>query len=128
MTNIKRDKRISVISNDETFRNYFISLPAYSLVIWLMRSPKNFEKRANLKIWQLISIWWSKTHFGKTPLKWCLFRHEKNWSLPIWLSNSLCPYKMYSVSYLHDTFIIFWDYNISKWQLLLQRVNISITK
>ena len=56
--------------NGKTLRNYLVSSSAYSLIMWLMRSPKNFEKIANLKIWQPISIWYSKTDFGKTPLKW----------------------------------------------------------
>ena len=33
-----------MIFNCETFRKYFISLPAYSLIMWLMRSPKNWEE------------------------------------------------------------------------------------
>ena len=32
------------------FRKYFISLPAFYLIIWLMKSPKNFEKTYILKI------------------------------------------------------------------------------
>ena len=36
------------------FRKYFISLPAFYLNIWLMKSPKNFEKTSILKIWQLV--------------------------------------------------------------------------
>ena len=32
------------------FRKYFISLPAFYLIIWLMESPKNFEKTSILKI------------------------------------------------------------------------------
>ena len=32
------------------FRKYFISLPAFYLIIWLMKSPKNFEKTSILKI------------------------------------------------------------------------------
>ena len=31
------------------FRKYFISLPAFYLIIWLMESPKNFEKTSILK-------------------------------------------------------------------------------
>ena len=38
------------IVNGETFRNNFMVLPAYSLVMWLMRSSKNFLKIAILKI------------------------------------------------------------------------------
>ena len=34
----------------EQFRKYFISLPAFYLIIWLMKSPKNFEKTSILKI------------------------------------------------------------------------------
>ena len=48
---LKKRQRISMIFNSETFRNYFISSSAYSLIMWLMRSPKNYEKIANLKIW-----------------------------------------------------------------------------
>ena len=61
----------------EAYKKYFISSTAYFLIMSLMRLPKNFEKIANLKIWQLISIWGSKTNFGKTPLKWCIFKREK---------------------------------------------------
>ena len=97
-----------MIFNGKIYRKYFISSSAYSLIMWLMRSPKNFEKIANLKIWQLISIWGSKTHFGKTPLKWCIFGHEINYFLPIWLFSSLCPYKMQSVQGLLTGFDILW--------------------
>ena len=36
--------------DDVQFTNYFISLPAFYLIIWLMKSPKNFEKTSILKI------------------------------------------------------------------------------
>ena len=36
--------------DDVQFRNYFIFLPAFYLIIWLMKSPKNFEKTSILKI------------------------------------------------------------------------------
>ena len=36
--------------DDLEFRKYFISLPAFQLIIWLMKSPKNFEKTSILKI------------------------------------------------------------------------------
>ena len=32
------------------FKKYFISLPAFYLIIWLMKSPKNFEKTSISKI------------------------------------------------------------------------------
>ena len=57
--------------------NDFIFLPAYYLIIWLMKAKKNFEKIAILKTQGLVSFWGVKTHFGKMPLKWCIFRHEK---------------------------------------------------
>ena len=41
-----------------------------------MKSPKNFEKIAILKIWQLVFYWDVKTYFGILPLKWCIFRHS----------------------------------------------------
>ena len=47
---LKGQKSNFIIVNCETFRNYFISLPAYSLIIWVMRSPKNFETIVILKI------------------------------------------------------------------------------
>ena len=31
------------------FRKYFISLPAFYLIIWLMESPKNFEKNIHFE-------------------------------------------------------------------------------
>ena len=43
----------------------FIILPAFYLVIWLMTSPKNFEKMSILKIWQLIFFWCVETNFGE---------------------------------------------------------------
>ena len=50
LNTIKGDKRISMIFNGETFRNYFLSLPAYSLIEYVMTSPKKFEKVAILKV------------------------------------------------------------------------------
>ena len=47
-----------------------IFLPAFYLIIWLIASPKNFEKIAILKIWQLVFFWGVKTYFS-------IFRHEK---------------------------------------------------
>ena len=43
----------------------FIFLPAFYLIIWLMTSPKNFEKIAILKMWQLFFFWDVKTLFGE---------------------------------------------------------------
>ena len=51
-----------MIFNSETFRNDFIFLPAYSLVMWFMRSPQNFFKIATLKIIFFRGV---KTHLGK---------------------------------------------------------------
>ena len=42
----------------------FIFIPAFYLIIWLMTSPKNFEKIAILKIWQLFFFWGVKTNIG----------------------------------------------------------------
>ena len=34
----------------------FVLLPAFSLIIWVIKSPKNFEKIAILKIGELVSF------------------------------------------------------------------------
>ena len=39
-----------MVFNGETFKNNFIFLPAYFLIIWFMKSLKNFVKAAVLKI------------------------------------------------------------------------------
>ena len=70
------------------FRKYFILLPAFYLIMWLMKSPKSFEKIAILKIWQLVFFLGVKTYFGILPLKWCIFRHGKNWFSQIFPCNS----------------------------------------
>ena len=57
--------------------NGFIPVPAFYLIMCLMKAPKNFEKIAILKIWELVSLGGGKTHFGKLALKWCIFRHEE---------------------------------------------------
>ena len=41
----RSEKFIFTIVNGETLRNYFLFLPAYSLIMWLMRTTKNFEKK-----------------------------------------------------------------------------------
>ena len=41
----------------------------FYLNVWLMKSPKNFEKIVILKVWELISLSGVKTHFGEIPLK-----------------------------------------------------------
>ena len=43
----------------------FIFLPVFYLIIWLIASPKNFEKIAILKIWQLVFFWGVKIYLGK---------------------------------------------------------------
>ena len=65
------------------FRKYFISLPAFYLITWLVKSPKNFEKTSFLKIWWLVFFRGVKTHFGEILLKSYIFRHDKNWFSPI---------------------------------------------
>ena len=49
--------------------NNFIFLPAFYLIMCLMKAQKNFEKIAILKIWELVSFWGVKIHSGKLPLK-----------------------------------------------------------
>ena len=42
-----------------------IFLPAFYLIMWLMKLSKNFEKIAILKIGELVSFLGVKIHFGK---------------------------------------------------------------
>ena len=46
-------------------RKYLILLPAFYLIMWLMKLPKNFEKIAILKIGELFSFLGVKIQFGK---------------------------------------------------------------
>ena len=84
---------------------WFIFLPAFYLIIWLMTFSNNFEKISILKIWQLVFFWDVKIYFGKFLLKWCIFRHGKIWFSHIMPFNSYYFHLMYSVLYL-----LFWSF------------------
>ena len=77
---MKRETKVSskksLVKSSE---NYFIFLPAFYLIMCPMQALKNSEKIAILKILEQVSFWGDKTHFGKLALKWCIFRHEKNY-------------------------------------------------
>ena len=45
--------------------NNFIFLPAFYMIMCIMKAPKNFEKIAIMKIWELVSFWGVKAHFAK---------------------------------------------------------------
>ena len=45
--------------------------------IHVLKSQKNFEKIAILKIWQLVFFRGVKTYFLVLPLKWCIFNMKK---------------------------------------------------
>jgi hypothetical protein len=49
--------------------NNFIFLPAFYLIMSLMKALKNFENIAILKTQELVSFLGAKTHFGKLALK-----------------------------------------------------------
>ena len=72
----------------------FISLPAFYLIMWLMASPKNFEKIAILKKWQLVFYWGTKTYFGEMLLKLCFFKHEIFYLKQYFPSNSYFSHQM----------------------------------
>ena len=55
----------------------FIILPAFYLILWLMKAQKIFFELAILKSQELVSFWGGKTHFGKLALKWCTFHHDQ---------------------------------------------------
>ena len=71
---MKRETKVSqeflLVKNSE---NDFIFLPAFYLIMCLMKAPKNFEKIAILKTQELVSFLGAKTHFGKL----CIFRHKE---------------------------------------------------
>ena len=55
-----------------------------------MKSPKKLKKITILKIGELIFFWDVKTYFGILLLKWCIFRHGKNWVSQILSCNTHC--------------------------------------
>ena len=66
------------VSNWKKNQNFFIVLPAFSLIIWFMKSPHNFDKIVLLKILQLVFFRGLKTYFGILPLNWCISGMKKN--------------------------------------------------
>ena len=64
-----------MILNDETFRNYLVFSSAYSLIMWLMRSPKNFEKIAILKLNLPLKYW-----FMEAKNDFCVCHGPQKWS------------------------------------------------
>ena len=102
-------KRETKVSSEfllmKSSENHFISLPAFYLIIWLMKAKKTFEKIAILKTQGLVSFCDVKTHFGKIPLKWCIFRHEK-----IKILCHIMFYLLIQLKFLHTKHLkrIFW--------------------
>ena len=84
-SDLKVTKVNSKIVLIKSSKNYFIFLPAFYLVMCLMKDPKNFWRIVILKTRELVSFWGVKTHFGKLHMNWCNFRHNK-----IWLQSILC--------------------------------------
>ena len=50
--------------------NIFYFSPAFYLIMWLMKALKKLKKIFILKLWELVSIWGVKTHFGLLPTLW----------------------------------------------------------
>ena len=73
----ERENAYSKLLLIKSSKKYYIFSSACYLIIWLMISPKNFEKKDILKIWQLVFLWGVKIKFGKLPLKWCIYINEK---------------------------------------------------
>ena len=70
---VKKDTKLNqVFCIIKSWEIISISLPEFYLIIWLMTSPKNFEKIPILKTWQLVFFWGIKTYFGILPQKWCM--------------------------------------------------------
>ena len=60
---------------NEKFKKNFICLPVFYLLMCLMKPSKNFEKISIFEMWQLVSFWGVKIHFGEIPLKRYIFRN-----------------------------------------------------
>ena len=58
----KESSKILFVKSSE---NDFIFLPAFYLIMRLMKAKNNFEQIAILKTQELVSFWGVKTHFGK---------------------------------------------------------------
>ena len=61
----ERDNVYSKFLLMKSSKKYLIFSSACYLIIWLMRSPKNFGKIDILNILQLVFLSGVKTHFGK---------------------------------------------------------------
>ena len=101
---VKKDTKLNqVFCIIKSWEIISISLPEFYLIIWLMRSPKNFEKIPILKTWQVDFFWGIKTYFGKMMLfqAWknkyhiqnmsllltkLRFRHSKHLKMTFWIS------------------------------------------
>ena len=55
---------------------------------------KKIWKKGILKIWQMVFLWGAKNHFGKLPLIWYIFIHEKINFSAIMPSDRYYSYKM----------------------------------
>ena len=69
LSQFKCHKSIFKSSLVKSSENNFIFLPAFYLIMCLMKAPKNFEKIAILKTQELVCFLGAKTHFGKLALK-----------------------------------------------------------
>ena len=78
-SNSKVTKVNSKISLMKSSENDFIFSPAFYLIMCPMKAQKIFLKIFIFKTVELVSFWCVKTHFGKLPMKWCIFRHNKIW-------------------------------------------------
>ena len=96
---IKGHKSIYTIDNGETIRNCIV-LYLHILLLWVSWDHQRcFFKMAILKIRELVSFWGGKTHFGKTPLKWCIFRHDFFCS-QFQIEDLRCRFKKWSMIHL----------------------------
>ena len=67
------------------YQEWFIFLPAFYLIIWLMVSPKNFGKMSILKC----DSW-----FPSEVSKDTLVRNKSNWNIDSWKQNMSFEYFM----------------------------------
>ena len=59
----------------EKFRKWFYFFTCILRDYVPHESSKELKKIVIFKTQELVSFWGVKTHFGKLPMKWCIFRH-----------------------------------------------------
>ena len=118
----ERDNLFQYFSLMKSSENDFIFSPAFYLIMCPMKAQKIFLKIFIFKTVELVSFWCVKTHFGKLPMKWCIFRHNKIWLESIscrfwsnWDLDTLSTSKWLSRPQFNERYSCSWQKNAPKW-------------